>query len=301
MNFAVGLDLGGTNIKGLAVTPGGKVLASVVQATGDRGNTAWQCNVRRTYDALCRAAGATPTAVGLAAPGLPARDQRSIAFMPGRLRGLEGLEWQEFLRLPFSMPVLNDAQAALLGEVWRGAARGATNALLLTLGSGVGGAAMVDGHLLRGHLGRAGHLGHISLDPGGAPDIVSTPGSLEDAIGECTIPQRTGGRYPSTQALVAAARAGDPEAKRLWLGSVQALAAGVVSLVNVLDPEVVILGGGIAQAGPQLFRPLKRFLDRMEWRPGGARVRVVPAKLGERAGAFGAAWQALQWNELKPA
>src|SRR5262249_7710832 len=157
------------------------------------------------------------------------------------------------------------------------------------LGTGVGGAALVDGHLLRGHIGRAGHFGHTSLDPAGAPDVARAPGSLENAIGDCTILARSGGRFSSTKKLVAASNAGDADAQRVWLKSVQALAAGIASLINVLDPEVVVIGGGIAGAKAALFRPLEEFLAGFEWRPGGHRARIVPAKLGDRAGAFGAA------------
>jgi glucokinase len=93
--------------------------------------------------------------------------------------------------------------------------------------------------------------------------------------------------------LVAAARR-DAEARAIWLKSVRALAAGIASLINVLDPEVLVIGGGIARAGRALFSPVNRFLDQFEWRPTGARVRVVPAKLGDRAGALGAAWNAMK-------
>jgi glucokinase len=158
---------------------------------------------------------------------------------------------------------------------------------------------VVDGVLLRGHLGRAGHLGHISLDPAGAPDIVNTPGSLEDAIGDATVLERSDGRYASTRDLVAAASRGDPHARAVWTQSVQALGAGIASLINVLDPEVVVIGGGIAKAGPRLFRPLAMFLKQFEWRPGGHHARIVPALLGERAGAFGAAWNAMN-SDAKP-
>ena len=213
--------------------------------------------------------------------------------MPGRLKGLAGLDWQKTFRVKHPVPVLNDAHAALLGEVWRGAAQGKTNAILLTLGTGVGGAAWIDGRLLRGHLGRAGHLGHISLNSAGRPDIVNTPGSLEDAIGECTVRARTGGRFASTKELVAAVKKKDPAAQTIWLESIQSLAASIASLINVLDPEVVVIGGGITKAGSLLFRPLASQLARMEWRPGRAKVRIIPAKLGDCAGAFGAAYQAL--------
>lgn len=293
MKYAIGLDLGGTNVKGLAVAAEGKVLAQIATPTLDSAGQAWKKNVRRVFKQLQEAVGGEPAVVGLAAPGLPSKDYRSIAFMPGRLVGLEGLVWAQYLHFDGLVPVLNDAQAALLGEVWRGAARHSKNVFLLTLGTGVGGAAIVDGKLLRGHIRRAGHLGHLSLNPLGSPDVTGTPGSLEDAIGDCTVRARSQGRFDSTRKLVAASRRGDSEARRLWLESVRALAAGMASLMNVLDPEVVVLGGGIVQAGPALFQPLRRFLNDFEWRPGGARVRVVAAKLGDRAGAFGAARNAL--------
>ena len=289
--YAIGLDLGGTNVKALAITPKGRLLGSAVAHHG--GRRGWASVVRDTVAELSGRMAVAPACVGVAAPGLPSGDGNSIAIMPGRLRGLEGLHWGKFLRVRADVPVLNDAQAALVGETWRGAARGATNAVLLTLGTGVGGAAIVDGRVLRGHLGRAGHVGHVSLDPEGPLDVANTPGSLEDAIGDCTIRQRTGGRFASTEALVAAATRGDRDAREIWRLSIRALAAGITSLVNVLDPAVVVIGGGIARCGPALFAPLRREMARVEWRPAGARVRIVPAVLGDRAGAYGAARHAM--------
>jgi glucokinase len=296
MTYAIGLDLGGTNIKGLAVTPSGQVQAEKVSSTGSSGGRTWVKNVDRVLTELQTALKNRAVCVGLAAPGLAAPDHRSIAFMPERLPGLENLDWQKHFGLPTAVPVLNDAHAALFGEVWCGCARGCRNVVLLTLGTGVGGAAIVDGHLLRGNIGRAGHFGHISLNPEGVPDITGAPGSLEDAIGDSTLPTRSLGRFSSTRDLVAAVRKRDPEAKKIWLASIRALAAGITSLINALDPEAVILGGGITQAGAALFRPLQAFLDKFEWRPGGARARIVRAQLGDRAGAFGAAWQAIRTN-----
>jgi glucokinase len=296
MTCAIGLDLGGTNVKGLAVTTNGKVLAEMTVPTGDNGDGAWMRNVERVRGGLQKLTRQEPDFIGLAAPGLPSRDRRSIAFMPERLQGLENLVWQEYFDVSHPVPVLNDAQAALLGEVWRGAARGSSNVILLTLGTGVGGAAMVDGRLLSGQIGRAGHFGHLSLNPQGRADITGMPGSLEDAIGDATILKRSGNRFASTRALVSAGRRGNADAQRIWSDSVRALAAAIASLINILDPEIVIVGGGMVQAGPALFRPLRAFLDAFEWRPGGARARVVPARLGDRAGAFGAAWNAIQFD-----
>jgi glucokinase len=181
-----------------------------------------------------------------------------------------------------------------LGEVWKGAAAGCRDVILLTLGTGVGGAILSDGRLLKGAIGRAWHLGHISIDPNGERSIFGIPGALEPAIGNYNVARRSGGRFTSTRQLVDAHLAGDAQATEVWLASVNALARAVTSFINCLDPEVVILGGGIAQAGPALFEPLRRILDDIEWRPGGHRVRVVPAALGEWAGTCGAAWHAAQ-------
>ncbi len=290
--YLLGLDLGGTSVKGVAVTPDGETLAKFHESFALAEPMAFAYCVAKVA-ALAEAQLGRPGRIGLSAPGIAAKDGRSIAFMPGRFEGLEGLVWANYLNRPEGVPVLNDANSALLGEVWLGAARGATDAILLTLGTGVGGAALVDGRLLRGHTGKAGHLGHISLGPDLAPDICNCPGSLEAAMGNYNIAERTGGRFATTHDLIRAHEAGDTFATGIWLKSVKALAAALASFGNVLDPEVVIIGGGIARCGESLFGPLREHLASMEWRPGGAAMAVVSAQLGELAGAYGAASQGI--------
>jgi glucokinase len=287
--YALGIDLGGSSVKAVTVAPRGRIL-SRHNLEFDQGEPMhWAAKLREMVAQIQRERDRNATSVGLSAPGLAAQDGLSIAYMPGRLHGLEGLNWTQFLNAPSAVPVLNDAHAALLGETWLGSASGCTNVVMLTLGTGVGGAAMVDGRLLRGHIGRAGHLGHICLDPHGPVDITRIPGSLEWMIGNCSIQERSNGRFTSTHELIAAHQSGDGDATRVWLASVESLACAIASLINVLDPERVIIGGGIARAGADLFEPLQRFLDRIEWRPGGHQVEIFPAKLGEYAGAIGAA------------
>lgn len=288
----IGVDLGGSSVKAVAVTTDGHLLGSRNLSFQDR-NMEWADQVHEAVHQLVADHG-MPDGIGLSAPGLASPDERSIAFMPGRLLGLEGLDWTRRLGSKRPVPVLNDAHAALLGESWIGAAAGVRNAFMLTLGTGVGGAAIVDGHLLKGHIGRAGHLGHITVDFNGPLDDVGTPGSVESEIGNKTLKQRCGERFLNTHALVAAVQTGDLEAVAIWGRSVRALAAAIASLVNVLDPEVVVLGGGIARAGKTLLDPLERELDRFEWRPGGHRIRLAPAKLGDLAGAFGSAFNSIQ-------
>jgi glucokinase len=293
MNFALGIDLGGSSVKAIAVTPAGDLLAQTNLPFNANEPGDWARLVQRTVQELETNQGARATAIGLSAPGLAARDERSILRMPGRLQGLEGLNWTEFLRMERPVPVLNDAHAALLGEAWLGAARGFANVFMLTLGTGVGGAAIVDGHLLKGALGRAGHLGHISLNLDGPRDICAMPGSLEVMIGNCTIETRTGGKFKTTHDLVSAHERGDTAATQIWLQSVRALGVAVAGLINVLDPEAVIIGGGIARSGTALFDPLEKFVCDSEWNVGAAPVKILPAQLGEFAGACGAAWNAL--------
>jgi len=296
MTYAIGIDLGGTNIKTVAATPAGKILARATAPTYEE-NSDWAASIRNLINVAASEQGNAPQYIGLSAPGLAAPDGRSILWMQGRLEKVQGLDWTHYLNSVNTITVLNDAQAALMGEIWMGAAQGARNAILLTLGTGVGGGVICDGHLLRGAIGRAGHLGHISLNPDGGKDIVNTPGSLEDAIGDCTIKQRSEGRFESTASLVKAHLSGDEFASEIWLRSVRFLAAAIVSLVNVVDPEIVILGGGIAAgAGDALFGPLQKYLAEWEWRPTGSQVKLVPAALGEYAGACGAAFHALREN-----
>jgi glucokinase len=292
MPYAIGIDLGGTNIKA--------VIVSAEAETFDKSDSAfdpvvlmdWGQKIRALVQKVQKERGEA-AAIGVSAPGLAARDGTAIVRMPQRLQGLEGLNWQHYLGAARPVPVLNDAHAALLGEAWLGAARGFADVFMLTLGTGVGGAALVDGRLLCGHIGRGGHLGHVCLNPDAPPGITGMPGSLEDTIGNCTLWARTSGRFHFTRDLVEAHKAGDRDASRVWLESVRRLACAVASFINVLDPEAAIVGGGIARAGAALFEPLQHWVRQYEWSPTGSHVKILPAELGEFAGAYGAAHNAL--------
>lgn len=284
----IGIDLGGSSVKAVVVSPEGARVAAENEAFDPEQSLSFAETVRRVVGRLEDTHGAVER-IGVSAPGLAARDGRSTAYLPNRLPGLEGLVWSDFLQRSHPIPVLNDANAALLGEVWLGAARGLSNVILFTLGTGVGGAAMVDGKLLRGHTGKAGHLGHLSLDPNAPPDICGTPGSIETLMGNCTIGIRSKGRFETTHDLIRAHEAGDESATAVWLKSVRALACAIGSCSNILDPEVAVIGGGIARAGDALFEPLRRMVSEVEWKVCDHELRLEPAQLGELAGAFGAA------------
>jgi len=292
MRYAIGIDIGVTNVKCVVVSDAGEiVLRDQTRTLSEKSD--WPEGVKKYIGAIEKQRGEAQW-LGIAAPGLAAPDGSCISWMQGRLGEVEGLKWTEFLGRKRSVPVLNDAQAALLGEVWKGSAAGAKNAILLTLVTGVGGAIMVDGRILKGQIGRAGHIGHMSLDVDGVQDITGTPGSLESLIGNYTIRERSGGKFESTHDLVAAAQHGDQKARQVWERSVHQLGCAIVSMINIADPQVVIIGGGIATAAAALFEPLNRVLDKHEWRPHGHRAKIVAATLGEFAGAIGAASNAMQ-------
>src|SRR5262245_27474153 len=200
MSYSIGVDLGGTNIKIVVISSEGNVLDYLTCDTADADGS-WARTIKYQLELIQNKLGNSPCHIGLAAPGLAARDGRSIAYMQGRLKGLQGFVWQDFLETHSPVVVLNDAHAALLGEVWQGAAKGFRNVILLTLGTGVGGAVLVDGRLIKGQIGRAGHLGHVSVNSDGTPDIVNTPGSLEQMIGNYNIAERSRGRFASTRKL----------------------------------------------------------------------------------------------------
>lgn len=289
MKTAVGIDLGGTQIKAVVATESGEILRRELRPTCENGSAS---AFPQTIRALANELGAD-LPVGISAPGLASSDRRTIAYLPNRLHGIEGLDWTDFIQRDQLIPVTNDAQSALIGEAWIGAAHGVQDAILITLGTGVGGAILSEGRILRGHIGRAGHLGHISLSPDGPRSIVGMPGALECWIGNYNVRERSEGRFATTHELIAAFQAGDDFAREVWLKSIRALACAIASLINVLDPQAVIIGGGIAQAGDALFESLRAEIAKVEWRPGGHAVQIRPAQLGEWAGAIGAARTAL--------
>jgi glucokinase len=119
------------------------------------------------------------------------------------------------------------------------------------------------------------------------------PGSLEDCIGNCTIEKRSKGKFSSTQEMLTAYKDGDSFAKGVWMKSVKQLAVGLASITNILSPEIIVLGGGIAEAGNVLFEPLQDYMAAFEWRAGGNKVEIVKAFYGDLAGTLGAASFAL--------
>jgi glucokinase len=289
---AIGIDIGGTRIKAVLIDKDGNVLYHQYRATEDNADMSWrQTVVDIVLDIKARFT-EYDLVLGISAPGLPNENNTAIAHMPGRMQGLENFNWQSNLKLPAC--VLNDAVAAMVAESRFGAARKKSNAVLVTLGTGVGGAILIDGKPYQGAFNKAGHIGHMVIDDEGDCDVTGMPGSLEECIGECTIVKRTGGKFNSTRDMLNAMRNGDEYAKAIWLKSVRQLAIGLSSITNVLSPETIVLGGGITEAGTDLFDPLNEYMARYEWRTGGNKAEIVKAVFGDLAGAVGAAFYAMR-------
>ncbi len=288
--YAIGIDLGGTNIKMVLISKKGDILKSMKVPTDDHDDaTPWKTAIRYGIDQLQAEIHQEIEIIGLAAPGVPDGHNTYIASMPGRLEGLEGFVWAEHIGVKH-LPVLNDAVAALIAESEFGAGKEYQNLVLLTLGTGVGGGVLIEGELYQGFFQKAGHVGHMSVDAAMPwADDTNMPGSIELAIGNLTVSQRTYGKYQNTRELVEAYRKGEPVAVYAWMKSVKALAVCLASISNLLSPECILLGGGISQAGSDLFGPVQAFMDIFEWRPTGQQVDIRKAQFDDLAGAAGAA------------
>ncbi len=285
--IVIGIDLGGTRIKAVAIDKQGNVLHQHYQPTNDGDDTIWKSALATSVKELQKKINSNDTLIGISAPGLPNTGNSAIAYMPGRLQGLENFIWSEFLNS--DTYVLNDAISALMAEARYGVAKDRKNVVMLTLGTGVGGAILIHGKPYQGAFNKAGHIGHMVIDSDGEPDCIGMPGSLEDAIGNCSIVKRSLGKFNSTHELLESYRNGDHSAEEIWLTSVKKLAIALAALTNILSPEMIILGGGITEAGSDLFEPLEKYMSRYEWRAGGNLTEIVKARYGDLAGAVGAA------------
>ena len=290
MKRYLGIDIGGTNIKVVGMEASGQILFKEEQSTEDGDQRVWKQKIIDTIDIRTRElTNGDPSRLicGISSPGLADARNSCILHMPERLKGIENHCWAQNLNR--EIWALNDAHAATLAEYHSFHRNTVQHMLLLTLGTGVGGGAIINGELYQGAINRGGHFGHISLEHNGPITMTNMPGSLEYAIGNFSVKERTHGQYTTTRALVEAYEAGDPMAIYWWLSSVKRLSVGLASLINAFSPECIVLGGGITAAGAALFAPLHRFMSFFEWQPGGYQTKIIPAQHGKYAGAIGAA------------
>lgn len=306
---AIGVDMGGTRLRGAAVTADGAIVArqAAPRPTANDPDTFGDAVVDAIADLVDGLGPGLPVGVGIAS--LVDRDGR-LVDAPNLT--VDGFPLQTRLRASLDVPVtvVNDATAACLGEARGGAARGHDDVVLVTVGTGVGGGALVAGELLIGAHGLATEFGHIVIAEGGRRCPCGTHGCLEayasgSAIGHLAAEWLAEGRTSAAlarepvvdgTAVTRAVRAGDPLALEVVVEVGRWLGVGLASLVNVFDPAIVLVGGGAGEALQQWLLPAAR--SAMTPRVLGNRRRtmppVVPAALGDDAGVAGAALLALR-------
>ena len=289
---ALGVDIGGTKIAGARVTPLGEMVAHASRPTTPD-------NPEQILDAvveICEELGSSdvlPT-VGVAVAAFLDRDRHNLFFSPN-------IAWQNFplkadveKRLGVPVVLENDANAAGWGEFRFGAARDVQSMIMLTIGTGVGGALVDDGRLLVGGFGMAAELGHIIIEPGGRLCGCGNYGCLEQyASGTALMRdarERLGDESLTQAAVTDLLRKGNALALEALNGVARAMGRGIASLVAVTDPELIVIGGGVASAGDLLLDPIREsFFD--IYGAGAKRpvASVVAATMGNTAGVVGAA------------
>ena len=307
---AIGIDVGGTKINAFRVTRDGTIAERTSRPTPADDEAA-------TMSAMVELARALTTpdviAVGVGAAGL-------IDAKEGVLRFAPNLAWRnlpiaERMRDALGLPcqVDNDASMAAYGEFRFGAGRGYRHLLLVTVGTGLGGGIVSDGRLFRGANGFAAEIGHIIVEPGGplcgcgnrgcweqvaAGRAIDRMGREEAREHEHSTLRRLAGGDPDEvtgELVTQAAKQGDDAARGILAEAGRRLGQGIAGLVNVLDPQVVVVGGGAIVAGDLLLDPARAaFLDAVEGPEFRPRVPIVPAELGNDAGAVGAATLVLE-------
>jgi glucokinase len=302
---AVGIDIGGTKIAAVRISAEGEIRAGTVTPTPANDQSA---ALPAIEVAAAEVMDDGVVAIGIGMAGL-------IDVRSGTLLSTPNLVWRnlplgEGLRAKYGLPVTvnNDATAAAWAESRLGASRGRADSLFVGIGTGIGGGIVSGGRLIRGAYGLAGEIGHTIVEPGGPLCGCGNRGCWEQVASGLAIARagrravtdepgssiaRLAGGDPqrATGELVTeAAQGGDEVAVAILATVARRLGEGVASLVNILDPEIVVIGGGVGEAGDVLFGPLREaFLASVEGADVRPEVPIVPAQLGNEAGAIGAA------------
>ncbi|HWQ55445.1 MAG TPA: ROK family protein [Bryobacteraceae bacterium] len=301
----LGIEIDGAQVKTGKVDEDGRILS---------------CRVLKTpasLDALVTALhyivamGDVPSAIGIACNGVIDSRTTRVQALPGPLHYLEGESLADLLRpaLRREVPIHADGhtRAVMAGEAQWGAARGCSNALMLTLGTDVGGAIIAGGRLLHGDAGMAGSFGHITVDPSGAPCTCGSRGCLETMVSSGAIEAEafaavrrgcgsllTDWFHPKPKeitclAVFEAAAGGDHLAGSIVGRAAGALSSAIATLLLVFDSEVVILGGPLAVAGAAFFEPVRAKVHSLTAPMLGREVRIVPRQVRDNPGIVGAA------------
>jgi len=305
--YAIGLDIGGTNLKGGLVDKNGQLQAALSEPT-PRSLEKFKVLAESFIARLSK--NISVNAVGIGCKGVVDHKTTVLVRSPGDLKHIEGNVLRDLLGPAVAnLPVYadNDARIALIAEWIWGAAKGCENVLMITLGTGVGGGLLMEGKIMRGAHGVAGHVGHMTIDPYGPVCICGNYGCLETVFSARSIEAEAfsaahrrvnsvltdrGESWECADVFKAAAES-DEAAKWIIDRATFHLSAAVASLVHLVDPELIVLGGQIAEAGPQLLDPLRYELSRRTRFIVGRDVPIVSPRVPSHTGVIGAAGLAL--------
>lgn len=287
----IGIDLGGTAIKFGRFLKDGTCLESITIPTPQLPTPELVISTIATMvkelnrEQKC-------VAIGVGTPG-PADAEGRIAKIAINLPGWKDIPIAEKLEKATGIKttIANDSNCAGLGEAWLGAGKNFQNLILLTLGTGVGGAVILNGKLFTGHLGAAGELGLITLNPNGPPCNSGNQGSLEQYVSATAIRRQTGKEASELGAL---AKTGHPEALTFWKNYGKNLGAGLASSIYILTPEAVVIGGGVSASAEFFFPYVWEEIERRVLEESRVGLKLLKAELGSEAGIVGAA--KLAWN-----
>ncbi|HQX54635.1 MAG TPA: ROK family protein [Pyrinomonadaceae bacterium] len=294
--IALALDLGGTNLRLAAVGEDGTIYSRSRAETpkGSSGNDVIDLIIHLAEH--CRSGLEDPSAVCAIAAAVPATiniDEGILNKLPN-LRCLEGVPLRDILsnRLGVDAVLENDATAAAIGENWLGASRDVDTSICVTLGTGVGGGLMINGKPYRGKDGTAGEVGHICVEPDGHPCGCGSRGCVEQYASATAVIRmaREAGLDVSTSSDVYNwAKRGNEEAVDVFTAMGTYLGIGLAGLVNVLNPEMIVIGGGVSAAWELFAGDVRREVDERSFPEPAKRVKIVGAELGDDAGILGAA------------
>jgi len=313
--IVLGLDLGGTNMVGAALTTGGDLLAkSKIPSEVSKGPGHVIDRIVACLSDVLAQSGCSREdvlAAGIGSPG-PLNPYTGVVYTTPNLPGWKDVPLADELREKLGVAVFveNDANSAAYGENWLGAGRDCKDLVCLTLGTGIGGGIILNNELIRGLDGTAAEIGHMTIEMNGRKCGCGNHGCLEAYASATGIVNRTreaiegGGEtiltemVPELGDLTAkdvsiALERGDDLARRIMTETGEILGIGIATLVNLLNPEVVVLCGGVIAAGEPLFKPVRETVKKRAFPAPVARVHIVPSVLGDDAGVIGAAGVAL--------
>jgi len=310
VRYVVGIDIGGTNIvAGTVAEDGSEVLGLVSEPTlpeqGAEGVLSRIMKLARASMAAAR--GKEIAGLGIGSPG-PLDTTTGVVLLTPNL-GWVNFPLRDRVAGALGMPATldNDANCAIFGEWWRGAARGASHVVGLTIGTGIGGGIVLAGRVYRGKSDIAGEIGHMTIDLNGRRCKCGNYGCLEayasgpaiaaraiegiEAGADSSLPRYVNGDLAriTAQIVYEAAHDGDEYALEVVHDTAKFLGAGVANVVNIFNPEVVVICGGVTLAGDKLFLPLRSEVKRRAFKPAVEACRIVPGELTGTAGVYGAA------------